>query len=353
MTQVKTSASIEVTPFDGDASAWDRYLDAAPGPVFFQRSAWRRVLRDEFGFDSCDLVARRQAAIVGVVPLCELPLGRGRRCLLSQPFAVEAGICADDDDVAEALATASISHAAMRGASYVELRDSRRGGGYTPRSLDAAIFRAPLPDDEEDHWRSLPGRRRNMLRKARKCGLSVHIGFDDLDAFYDLHARSLRRLGTPVFAPSYVRRLVDSFAAESALLTIRHHGMPVASVLSFFFRGVVLPYYVGNRPEATALAANDLLYWELMRLARLRGAQVFDFGRSRANSGAWAYKQFWGFHPQPLHYRWHGVDGPLPAPGALEAAPLALLRRAWSHVPLALTKRLGPPLMRRFGARYT
>lgn len=347
------NAGLEVLPFDGDGVAWDRFLEATPGSAFFQRSGWRRVLADEFGFVAHDLVARRDGEIVGVLPLCALPLGGRRHCWLSQPFAVEAGICAVDETAALALADAAVAEAGRAGADYVELRDQHRGGDYQPRSGGYSSFRAALPATEEEHWRSLPRRRRNMIRKARACGLSVRVGFEELDAFHDLYARSMRRLGTPVFAPSYFRRLVEEFGPATALVSVIHDGTPVAAVLSFFHRGEVLPYYVGCRPEAGRLAANDLLYWELMQLGRLRGATGFDFGRSRIGTGAWDYKKNWGFSPQPLVYRWRSTGRPLPEGRSLDSPILRRVRQAWGHVPLPLTKLLGPPLMRRFGARYT
>jgi hypothetical protein len=46
-------------------------------------------------------------------------------------------------------------------------------------------------------------------------------------------------------------------------------GKPLSSVLSFYFRDEVLPYYAGDDTAARDLAANDFKYWELMR-RRLR-----------------------------------------------------------------------------------
>ena len=68
-------------------------------------------------------------------------------------------------------------------------------------------------------------------------------------------------------------------------------GRPVSSVLSFYFRDEVLPYYAGDVPEARELAANDFKYWELMRRACERGCEVFDYGRSKRGAGSFAFKK--------------------------------------------------------------
>ena len=62
-------------------------------------------------------------------------------------------------------------------------------------------------------------------------------------------------------------------------------GRPVSSVLSFYFRDEVLPYYAGDDAAARDLAANDFKYWELMRRACERGLRVFDYGRSKRGTG--------------------------------------------------------------------
>ena len=42
------------------------------------------------------------------------------------------------------------------------------------------------------------------------------------------------------------------------------------------------------------------MYWEVMRRAGERGCPMFDFGRSKIGTGAYAFKKNWGFEPEPL-----------------------------------------------------
>ena len=88
------------------------------------------------------------------------------------------------------------------------------------------------------------------------------------------------------------------------LTVVDRAGAPVSSVLSFYFRDEVLPYYAGDHERARALAANDFKYWELMRRAVERGLHVFDYGRSKRGTGSFDFKKNWGFEPQPLHYEY-------------------------------------------------
>src|SRR6202047_132520 len=113
----------------------------------------------------------------------------------------------------------------------------------------------------------------------------------------------------PVFAKSYFRILKDEFSTSSDIVTISSGGKPVASVLNFYFRDEVLPFYGGGIAAARQLAANDFMYWEVMRRACERGYRIFDFGRSKIGPGSYAFKCNWGFHPSPLIYQFRLAPG--------------------------------------------
>ena len=65
-------------------------------------------------------------------------------------------------------------------------------------------------------------------------------------------------------------------------------------VLSFYFRETVMPYYGGAYAEFYRAGVNNFMYWELMRHAARRGFTRFDFGRSKAGTGAYEFKRGWG-----------------------------------------------------------
>ena len=121
----------------------------------------------------------------------------------------------------------------------------------------------------------------------------------------------MRNLGTPVFGRRYFECLKSVFAESSEVVTVTLDGQPLAGVLSFFFRDEVLPYYGGGCAAAREHAANDFMYWEVMRRACEAGIRIYDFGRSKVGTGAFAFKKHWGFEPEPLHYE-HAL---LPAGG--------------------------------------
>jgi len=56
--------------------------------------------------------------------------------------------------------------------------------------------------------------------------------------------------------------LKEVFGDDCEILTITVDGRVISSVMNFYFRDEVLPYYGGGTAEARNLAGNDFMYWE-------------------------------------------------------------------------------------------
>jgi FemAB-related protein (PEP-CTERM system-associated) len=152
-----------------------------------------------------------------------------------------------------------------------------------------------------------------------------------------------------VFSRRYFEILAEVFADRMDVLTVFDGETPVASVLNFYWRDEVIPYYGGGTAAARGCYGNDFMYWEVMRRGAARGCRLFDYGRSKVGTGAFAFKKNWGFTPEPLQYRF------LLAPGASipDHNPLnpkyRLFIAAWKKLPLPVANLLGPHIVRGVG----
>jgi FemAB-related protein (PEP-CTERM system-associated) len=349
----QSSPALRVTPYSATAGQWDDFVRRAPGGTFFHLWGWKKVIERTFGFRSLYLAAWRDGDLAGVLPLFELGSALLGRSLLSLPFAVEGGVCALDSEARSALEREAVRLCGQSGARSLELRDGREGAPFGIREGTYFRFRRPLRSTDAEDFAAIPRKQRRMVRVGQQSGLVARVDPADLGAFYDLYARSVRQLGTPVFPARYFRAFLETFPDDCVLLTVRYGRTPVAAVMSFFFKDTVLPYYAGSRHEFFRYAINDFMYWELMRHARARGARVFDFGRSKKGTGPFEFKRHWGFEPEPLRYRVYLPGGGRPPDRTANDERIQLLRRAWRRLPLPLTKLLGPFLIKRFGALYT
>jgi FemAB-related protein (PEP-CTERM system-associated) len=165
-----------------------------------------------------------------------------------------------------------------------------------------------------------------------------------------MYSDNMHRHGTPPHSARYFARLMSTFGSACEVLVVNDcAGKPVSAVLSFFFRDEVLPYYAGDLPRARELAANDFKYWDLMRRACERGLRTFDYGRSKRDTGPYAFKKNWGFDPSPLAYEYHMVaGGDVPQNNPLNPKYRTFIA-AWRRLPLKAANMLGPHIVRHLG----
>ena len=76
------------------------------------------------------------------------------------------------------------------------------------------------------------------------------------------------------------------------------------------------------------------------------GVKKFDFGRSTIDAGTYKFKEQWGALPeQCFWYEWN-KDGIEPNDSGQQGGKFALMVKVWKVMPLFLTNRLGPMLIK-------
>jgi len=334
---------------DSGRAAWDAYVLAAPGATFFHRAGWQRVLHDVFRHDTHYLRAMRGGRLVGVLPLAHVKSLLFGSALTSLPFAVYGGVVADDDEAAAALEQEAQRLAQRLRVQHLELRNLQPRHPDWPRQDLYVTFRRAILPEEEANMLAIPRKQRAMVRKGIKNGLQSTRD-DGIERFFKLYADNVHRHGTPALPRRYFQALRREFGADCEVLTVSApDGQPLSSVMSFYFRDEVLPYYAGDAEAARDLAANDFKYWELMRQACARGLKTFDYGRSKQGTGSFAFKKNWGFEPQPLHYEYclykrDAVPQNNPSNGKYK-----LLIETWRRMPIGMANWLGPHIVRSLG----
>ncbi len=345
-----SSLAVAVRPFRADdAGRWDDFVRTCAAGTFFHLSPWRRVIERAFGHRTHYLLAERAGAVTGVLPLTHVKSALFGSSLISNAFAVHGGPIGADEESLRALESAAVLLTDTIGAPVLELRGhSQSRADWPQKSGLYATFRRPIDPSVAANLKAVPRKQRAMIRKGIDNGLQSEID-DDVDRLHRVYAESVRNLGTPVFAKSYFRILLEEFAGSCDVVTVTSDGTAVASVLNFYFRDEVLPFYGGGVGAARRLAANDFMYWEVMRRACERGCRVFDFGRSKLGTGAYAFKGHWGFEPTPLVYQFRLAAGRrLPDLNPLNPK-LRLLVALWKRLPLPLANRLGPSIVKGIG----
>lgn len=131
-----------------------------------------------------------------------------------------------------------------------------------------------------------------MVRKGIDAGL-VSVIDNTVDRLYQAYSESVRNLGTPVFK-DISQTLKEVFGEQCEVLTVELNGQLIASVMNFYYKDEVLPYYGGGTALARDVKGNDFMYWEVMRRAVEKGIKIFDYGRSKIGTGSYSFKKNFG-----------------------------------------------------------
>lgn len=334
---------------DAEVARWDAFVEVCPEASFFHRAGWRRAISQSLGHDCHFLYAERGGEVRGVVPLVHIKSRLFGNSLISNAFCVYGGSAALDDEARDALDAAAVELAEKLGVDALTYRlRAPRHDDWVRDSKLYASFRREIDADPDVNMKAIPRKQRAMVRKGIKNGLIGEVD-SDLSRFYPIYAGSVHGLGTPVFARSFIDAVRVEFGDDCEVLTVTHDGQAVSSVMSFYFRDEVLPYYAGGTDAARGVAAYDFMYWEVMRRAVERGCRVFDFGRSKRDTGAYSFKTHWGFEPQALHYEYRLVRASEP-PNINPLNPkYRLFISMWKKLPLPVANWLGPIIARDLG----
>lgn len=327
----------------GDRAAVARFLADHPDTTAFHRPEWLDAVERSTGHRTHILMSEQDGAIRAVLPLHEVHSPLFGRALVSTGFGVGGGVVGEGD---AALFVAAQELAVRLNCPTLELRGGPlpQGEGWHVKTDSHAGFVVALAGDDEAQLLAIPRKQRAEVRRGLGHGMEVRVGrsAEDRAMHYAVYAESVRNLGTPVFPKRLFDAVMDGFGDQADILTVLHDKQPLASVLSLYHRGAVMPYWGGGTFAARTMRANDVMYYALMNHARARGCDRFDFGRSKVDTGAYHFKRNWGFTPEPLAYATWTANGQAPR----DVNPLSPRYKAkialWRKLPLGLANRLGP-----------
>ncbi|WP_421862664.1 FemAB family XrtA/PEP-CTERM system-associated protein [Motiliproteus sp.] len=333
---------------DNDSERWDQFVIANNDATFFHRAGWMRVIADSIGHRPHYLYAEQDGEVTGVLPLFEVKSLLFGHSLVSTPFCVYGGVVAANDEARQALLSKAQSLAEQLGVDYLELRHRQPQTDGWPSKSKHSTFRRLLDPEEEPNLMAMKRKQRAVIRQSIKNEHEAKLE-QGLDNFFDIYSTSVRNLGTPVFSRKFFEALQREFGDDCEVVTIFQDKQPRSSLMSFYFRDEVLPYYGGGLPESRGLKSMDFMYWDQIRRAVAKGFKTYDFGRSKNDSGPYNYKRHWGFTPEPLVYEYHLVKADQVPDISPNNPKYKYFISAWQKLPLKLSQLLGPVLSKYLG----
>ncbi len=342
---------VKILDIFGDCAQWDEYVTNHDHATVYHMSAWGRAVSRSMGHKCYYLYIEDQGRISALVPLIHIKSRLFGNSLISVAFATNGGPIFDNRQALDMLDGECRKLRSDLDVDYLECRNMAAVHEDWPTKKDMySTFRKELSPDNEENMKAIPRKQRAMVRKGIKFGLKAVL--DDLpDRLFAMYSESVRNLGSPVFPKKLFYHLKQEYGENCEILTIEtEQGKAVSSVMTFYFRDEVVPYYGGGTFEARGLAANDFMYWSLMEHAvDKKDCRIFDFGRSKNGTGAFNFKKNWGFEPVPLNYEFIlKNEGELPDINPLNPK-YQLMIKVWKKLPLSVANFVGPLVSRSLG----
>ena len=276
---------------------WDHYIDNHPRGTFYHLSGWKQLIEQVYRHQCHFFYYLDGDNITGILPLVEQKSILFGHSLISMPVCVLGGVIADNIEIESALLLEAKLLAQTLNVDYLELRSPNKSddipaGFIEPESQNHVMIGCTLADSDQAILAGIKKKQRAVIRQSFKNQLTIKFE-TDIENVYRIYSTSVRNLGTPVFPKKSFVALKEIFKDRCEILTIFNGETAVSSVMSFYYKGHVLPHYGGGLTQARGLKSNDFMYYSLMCHAREKGCHYFDFGRSKVDSGSYKYKMHW------------------------------------------------------------
>ena len=326
--------------------AWDAFVQHDPAATFCHLAAWRAIMTDVLRNECLYLAALDSTGEwEGALPLVRVRAPLLGHYLVSMPF-LNAGGPVGTLPARLALADAAVAEAKRSGADLVELRSRAGVPGDLRLSQRKITVALPLPDSPEELWESFSSKLKSQIRRPQKAGFEARFGPEHREAFYDVFARNMHSLGTPVLPADLFESIALRLADHVVFGVVYGGSEPVAAGCGFVWRDGFELTWAASRREHRAAAPNMLLYWSFMSHLIGRGVRQFDFGRCTPGGGTHRFKQQWGGADVPLPWaQWSSRN--VVAPPTPDRPVFRVATACWRRLPLAVTTAIGPIIARR------
>ena len=342
---------MRVEEIEAPGADWAEFAATHPQANLGHAAEWMTILKQGYKLTTRALVARRGInEVAGILPLALVPGLRGGRELVSLPYLDAAGPLTDSPEAEESLRQHALKLAGEMGAHRLETRAISPEGQAVHADQDRVDLHLKLETTVDRQWKTVGAKVRNQTRKADKEGLTL-LQADDrtmLDAFYKPFCVNMRDLGSPVHGKRFLNAIGAAFGDRMRVIVTKLENQPVGGLIAIRFGETVSIPWASTLRSERRRCPNNQIYWEALRWSVEQGAKDVDFGRSPREGGTHRFKLGWGALPRELDWRRYTPDGQTMPLGTLGGTPIfERASAAWSRLPVATTRWIGPPLRKR------
>ncbi len=340
---------MEIVPLTKDLYLqWNAYVDAHPYGRIYQRTEWKEITEWAFGKKTFYRVVAHHGKIQGILPVVHFHTFLVGKQLISLPYVNYGGPLWSNEEAKQVILKEIETLRKSTNSQAFEIRFDRENVFPFAVKTSKVTFLLNLPDDSDELWKGFKAKLRSQIRRPMKEEMFAKSGgLELLDDFYYVFCRNMRHLGTPVYAKSIFKTILERLP-ESAFITAVYtkNRKPVAAAFLLGYKNTMEIPWASSRREYNRFSPNMLLYWEVLKKAIEKGYKVFDFGRGTKEGGTYRFKKQWGGREVQLY--WYYALAPkeeLPEVNK-ENPKFQMAIKIWQKLPLWFTNWLGPGIVK-------
>jgi hypothetical protein len=340
---------------------WNAFVEGHPFGLICHLAVWKEILEKSFphmkGYYLALLDKDNQSIRAALPVFAVKSLLTGRR-MVSIPFASNCDPLISSNEDMVGLLEVAVNLAATLRCPSIEIRALKSCPLMKDTRLCSVVHNKgheiPLEETPEALIKKLSGKTRWTIKKSMASGFDVHMADDEgaLLAFYDLYAKTRRRLGLPLqpYQFFYLQWEKLSQTKNISLLAVRFKGRLAAGLLIFKFKDRFSCEYLGADERFKYMKINYFVFWEAIKAAYAEGYKIFDLGRTGiSNQGLMDFKGRWGttvidlpqfFYPATVCERLNSKE---------ESFPYKIIRTINRNAPEPVFRMVGKFLYKHLG----
>jgi serine/alanine adding enzyme len=308
---------------------------------------WLSVIEAAFGHTSQLLLAQNaEGKVIGGMPVTFFSSKLFGQFAVAIPFINYGGPVSPYKNVNQKLIEESKKLLEKFQLSHIEVR-CIQPDLYPLSTQKKASMILRLPDSDETLDKNLGAKLRSQYKKAEEYRPQLCMGKEELlDDFYQVFARNMRDLGTPVYARDFFATILRTEAIKSHVTVVRLGNRPVSAAFLIGNNNVLEIPWASTIASANKKNMNMWMYRKILSFAISQGYNFFDFGRSTIEAGTYKFKKQWGAEPRQ-HYWYYLLPEGQQLPEINPNNPkYKLFIALWKLMPVWLSKWIGPLLIK-------
>ena len=142
-------------------------------------------------------------------------------------------------------------------------------------------YELDLNQGEEEIWKGLHSKHRNVVRNANKKGAELRTGKAELDAFHQLYQATMVRSSMYCEPKSYFENLMRDYEAQLYCAVVYQNNVPQGGIFVPYTKEGAYYVYGASADKITLTGANNYLHYKLIKFLIAAGVRKYDFVGAR------------------------------------------------------------------------